>query len=52
MKQSETDVLLDHAAELPLARRDDSVGDDDGAHLLDFFVSGWHMLVRSLLLQA
>ena len=44
-RQPEMDGLLPHAVEPP------SAGGDNGAHLLDFFISGWHMLIRSLLIQ-
>ena len=47
VKQPEMDELLVHEVPPPSA----GSNDDDGAHLLDFFVSGWHMLIRSLLIQ-
>ena len=46
-KQPETERPLLQALEPPAAN-DDS---DDVTHLMDFLVSGWHMLIRSILLQ-
>ena len=47
IKQPEAEQPLLQAVE-PAVAVDDS---DDAMHLMDFLVSGWHMLVRSMLLQ-